>query len=67
MKRPSRSATDIVGFHPDGFHVTERLVVEELKRGRRHAVSREADLALLRILAQIGNEEAAFAKGEFPV
>ena len=39
-------------------------MVEKLKHGRRRAVRLESDLALLRILAEVGDEEAAVAERE---
>ena len=54
-----------VGLHAHGLHVAERLMVEQLKRGRGGAARLECDLSLLRVGTQVGNEVAAFAEGNF--
>ena len=54
-----------VGLHAHGLHVAERLMVEQLERGRGGAARLECDLSLLRVGTQVGNEVAAFAEGNF--
>src|SRR6476469_6598802 len=51
-----------VGLHAHGLHVAERLMVEQLERGRGGTARLECDLRLLRIGTQVGNEVAAFAE-----
>ena len=61
----SGGAAESLRLHADGLHIAEGLMVEELEHGCGGAGGLERDLALLRVGTQVGDEEAALAKGDF--